>query len=299
MEIVYAVLVLIISNILINNTRSKDKKYKFTNYSIFCYNDIVEKIKERRNIMNKIEPIKTSTPKIDFKLEASSTSSSPNPSINSGSSVALETVDLNTDVINTSIPGPTGSDGTKYYVQPDGTIINIEGITYEENEKRLSKIRQAELETRQEREKLETLREIYTNSTGEFELSLDNKSYSDTLTNEEKKLLKSVIAAEAINDYDDALAVASVIMNRCDEGNWGGSDPISVITAKGQFSSYFDGYYQKYYNGSVEIPESIDTAVEDALSGIRNNSFLEFRSAGSSKFSDQVVAGGNKYGHEM
>ena len=249
--------------------------------------------------MNKIEPIKTSTPKINFKLEASSTSSSPNSSINSGSSVALETVDLNTDVINTSIPGPTGSDGTKYYVQPDGTIINIEGITYEENEKRLSKIRQAELETRQEREKLETLREIYPNSTGEFELSLDNKSYSDTLTNEEKKLLKSVIAAEAINDYDDALAVASVIMNRCDEGNWGGSDPISVITAKGQFSSYFDGYYQKYYNGSVEIPESIDTAVEDALSGIRNNSFLEFRSAGSSKFSDQVVAGGNKYGHEM
>lgn len=249
--------------------------------------------------MTKIESIKTSSPKIDLKeLENNTTLSLTTTSSNS-SSLAVETLDLNTDFISTSTPGPTGSDGTKYYVQEDGTIISIEGIIYEENEKRLSAERLAKLEAKREAERMEALKEIYPNSTGEFELSLDNKSYSETLTDEEKKLLKAVVAAEAIDDYDDALAVASVIMNRCDEGNWGGNDPISVITAETQFSTYLNGNYQKYYNGSVEIPESIDTAVEDALNGIRNNNFLEFRSNSSSNFSNQVVTGGNKFGHEM
>lgn len=136
--------------------------------------------------------------------------------------------------------------------------------------------------------------ERYPNSTGDFEITTDNTAYVDNV--EDINLLYSVVAAEAANDPDDALAVASVIMNRCDAGNWGGTDPISVITASGQFSGYLDGYYQKYYNGSTPIPDCIKTAVDDALNGVRNNSYQSFRSNGSTGYSNNMVSeNGNRY----
>ena len=136
--------------------------------------------------------------------------------------------------------------------------------------------------------------EKYPNSTGNFEITTDNTVYVDKV--DDINLLYSVVASEAANDPDDALAVASVIMNRCDAGNWGGTDPISVITASGQFSGYLDGYYQKYYNGSTPIPDCIKTAVDDALNGVRNNSYQSFRSNGSTGYSDNMVSeNGNRY----
>lgn len=205
---------------------------------------------------------------------------------------AVETLDLDEE-ISTYRFGPVGTDGTHYYLQPDGRLVDINGVTIEENEERLKQIRQEE----REKERLEQLQNIYVNSTGDFELTTDNQTYE--VTGEDLLTLQSVVAAEALNDYDDALAVCSVIMNRCDEGNWGGDDPISVITAKEQFAAYFGGNYKDYFYGKDEIPETVIQAVNDSLNGVRNNNFLEFRSPNTSKFTSQVVEGGNKYGNSI
>ena len=249
--------------------------------------------------MTKIEPIKNVPENLDLEGLENTINASHDSFTPLSMAKIVETFDLAQDVksVSTVGPGPIASDGTKFYLQDDGTVVNVEGISYEEYTKKLNEARTVELENNIEEIRLEELRQTYPNSTGEFELTLNNQAYD--LSADEIKLLESVVAAEAINDYDDALAVVSVILNRCDEGNWGGSDPISVITAKGQFAAYFDGYYEKYYDDEVEIPDAVIQAVEDGLSGVRNNDFLEFRSSTSTTFLYQVADGGNKYGHEM
>ncbi|HBA37386.1 MAG TPA: hypothetical protein DCY94_01555 [Firmicutes bacterium] len=117
---------------------------------------------------------------------------------------------------------------------------------------------------------------------------------------EDRDLMYAVAAAESDKSYDDALAVSSVILNRCSNPNWVrsfGPTPKGQITGKGQFSVYKGpgvGAYAKYTGGNV--PETVKKAVDDALNGVRNCSYMSFRSNSSTKFGNNMItASGNRY----
>lgn len=64
----------------------------------------------------------------------------------------------------------------------------------------------------------------------------------------------------------DAPYVTSTIANRADVGIFGGgNNPYAIVTAPGQFQSYFDGYYLQYANGKYS--DSTRQIVEAILSG--------------------------------
>lgn len=91
----------------------------------------------------------------------------------------------------------------------------------------------------------------------------------------EMDFICAVVAQEGGHSYEGALAVISCIMNRADAGNWGGSDPISVITSPGQFSAYLDGDYQKYMG--AELPEVRRAVTDCMVNGVRSHSYTRFR----------------------
>jgi uncharacterized protein YabE (DUF348 family) len=112
-----------------------------------------------------------------------------------------------------------------------------------------------------------------------------------SLNTADYNLVCAVVAAEDNTSYTGALAVASCIMNRADAGNWGGTTPKAVITAKGQFSAYLNGDYKKYANGKA--PSYVQDAVRDCMTyGLRNHSYTSFR-AGYVSGSKKI--GGNYY----
>lgn len=116
----------------------------------------------------------------------------------------------------------------------------------------------------------------------------------------DRDFICAVVASEANSSYDAALAVISCVMNRCDTGQWGGTDPVSVLTAPGQFAGYLGGSYKRYLNHNY--PSYVEQAVSDCLDkGIRNHNFLGFRSkqyAGWSGGPEKEI-GGNVYGQPM
>ena len=89
-------------------------------------------------------------------------------------------------------------------------------------------------------------------------------------------LICAVVQQEGGASYEGALAVITCIMNRVDSGRWGGNDPVSVITAPGQFSAYLDGAYTRYL-GCSSI--AVQNAVHDCIGkGVRIHPFQSFRS---------------------
>lgn len=126
-----------------------------------------------------------------------------------------------------------------------------------------------------------------------FVPTIENKTYE--LSEEDFKLLVAVVSAESNKYADDILAVTSVILNRSDAG----SDPISVITKRNQFSTYGGGAYLRYYNEDGTLTDNtikIQEVVMDALNGVRNNNYYSFRSWNSVGYSDKyVVEGGNRF----
>lgn len=106
-----------------------------------------------------------------------------------------------------------------------------------------------------------------------------------------------VIAAEAAaGSVEDARAVADVIINRCRSGAWGGKDPLSVVSAPGQFAVWRSGAYLK-----KKLTDDQFRAVKEefikAASGLPTNyGYQSFRSSGSVNYSNtQVVPNGNRY----
>lgn len=139
-----------------------------------------------------------------------------------------------------------------------------------------------------------------------FVVTEDNKHYN--LEGYEFDVVVAVVAAEYHENYpDDALAVVSVILNRCDSDkwvSWAGSTPYSQVIAKNQFEVYYKNYYLKFMPGSNLSEEDKNKyeiakqALLDGLNGIRNNSYLGFRSGSSVSYSDKyIVPGGNRYGY--
>lgn len=125
---------------------------------------------------------------------------------------------------------------------------------------------------------------------GGFIVTTDNKNYQ--LTPYEFDLMCATVMAEGGSDQDEALAVASVIMNRCDSGCWGGHTVSEVILSPGQFEVIEKGLITPFLNGKV--PDSVKDAVRDAAGGIRNNEYQSFR--GYAKYSsNHLTSNGNYY----
>ena len=132
-----------------------------------------------------------------------------------------------------------------------------------------------------------------------FEVTVGNKQYE--VSDEDFELLCAIVAAESDKTYDDALAVITTILNRCESSSWiksHGTNPVKQATAPSQFVVYEHGSYKKYMDGNV--PETVKTAVEDALAGLRNHKYLSFRSNGTTSYSSNMITvTGNRYANTM
>ena len=136
-----------------------------------------------------------------------------------------------------------------------------------------------------------------------FVVTEGNKNYS--LSDYEFDVVVAVVSGEFDRNLNDALAVVSVILNRCDSDTWrrwAGDTPYKQVIRAGQFEVYFSGMYQKYMPGGSNYGDSkyeiAKQAVIDGLNGIRNNSYLGFRAWWISSYSDKyIVYGGNRYGY--
>lgn len=136
-----------------------------------------------------------------------------------------------------------------------------------------------------------------------FVVSEGNKQYD--LPDNQFDVLVAVVSSEFDKDLNDALAVVSVILNRCDSDkwiSWSGPSPYDQVIKSGQFEVYSSGAYLSFMpNGSrygTSKYEIAKQAVLDGLNGIRNNSYLGFRAWWISGYSDKyIVNGGNRYGY--
>ncbi len=128
-----------------------------------------------------------------------------------------------------------------------------------------------------------------------FEVTVGNLAYE--VSDADYELLCAIVAAESDKSYDDALAVITTILNRCEAPNWirsHGTNPVAQATAPNQFVVYQHGSYKAYMGGRA--PETVQTAVKDALAGVRNHHYLSFRSNGSTGYSDnRITSTGNRY----
>ena len=133
------------------------------------------------------------------------------------------------------------------------------------------------------------------NSSTGFNVTSGNTTYN--LSDSDRDLICAIVSAESDQSYDDALAVTSVILNRCEAPNWvssHGTNPVSQATAPNQFVVYQSGSYKKYTNGNA--PDTVQQAVDDALNGVRNNEYLSFRSNSSTGYSSNMITStGNRY----
>lgn len=136
-----------------------------------------------------------------------------------------------------------------------------------------------------------------------FIVSEGNKTYN--LDDYEFNVVVAVVAGEFDENYDDALGVVSVILNRCDSDkwrSWAGTTPYQQVIRAGQFEVYFSGSYLKYMPGGSLYGGTkyniSKQAVLDGFNGIRNNSYLGFRAWWVTGYSDKyIVTGGNRYGY--
>ncbi len=135
----------------------------------------------------------------------------------------------------------------------------------------------------------------YSNNPGAgFEVTAGNATYN--LNEGDFNLLCAIVSAECDKSYDDALAVITTILNRCEAPNWVssfGTNPIAQATAPNQFVVYQHGSYRQYLGNT---PGTVITAVKDALAGVRNHHYLSFRSNSSASFSNNMItSSGNRY----
>ena len=136
-----------------------------------------------------------------------------------------------------------------------------------------------------------------------FIVTEGNKEYN--LSGYEFDVVVAVVAGEFDKNLNDALAVVSVILNRCDSkswSNWAGEGPYKQVIASGQFEVYFKDYYLSYMPGGKNYGGSkyqvAKQAVIDGINGIRNNKYTGFRAWYLTNYSNKyIVSGGNRYGY--
>ena len=138
-----------------------------------------------------------------------------------------------------------------------------------------------------------------------FVVTDDNPRYQ--LEGYDFDLVVAIVSAEYEKSRDDALAVISVILNRCDSpswSSWAGPTPVDQVIKKNQFEVYTIKSYLKYMpDGALYNTQHYlyaKEAVIDALNGIRNNKYDSFRSwtyitNGDYYSYNYIVEGGNRY----
>ncbi len=198
----------------------------------------------------------------------------------------------------------------KKEIQPidlvDDTLIQELPVLMEEVKE--EQVPEKEVEIKKEEDKTTPLYAIdaskYSNNKNMgFTVTENNKHYD--LSDEEFDVVVAVVAGEYDRNLNDALAVVSVILNRCDTkswANWAGDSPYDQVVMDGQFEVYFAGYYLDYMPGGTKYGkqkyEVAKQAVLDGLNGIRNNKYLGFRAWWVSEYSNKyIVTGGNRYGY--
>ena len=127
-----------------------------------------------------------------------------------------------------------------------------------------------------------------------FEVTVGNLAYE--VSDADLELLIAIVAAESDKSYDDALAVITTILNRCESEKWNpnGGSPAYIATRPNQFVVYEHGSYKQYMNGNA--CEEVITAVKDALAGVRNHKYYSFRSNGTTGYSNNMISPtGNRY----
>lgn len=117
-----------------------------------------------------------------------------------------------------------------------------------------------------------------------FVVTTGNLTYD--LTDDEIKFMASIVTAEMGSkySYDDGLAIASLLLNRCEHENWmkvhGGIDPIAQLKSGTEWQTYVEKSYVKYYDDekrsklSVEAQNKFEVGLKttlDAIHGIRNH----------------------------
>ena len=136
-----------------------------------------------------------------------------------------------------------------------------------------------------------------------FVVTEGNRQFS--LSDEQFNVVVAVVSSEFDKNKDDALAVVSVILNRCDSAkwrSWSGITPYDQVIRAGQFEVYSSGAYRAYLPGGARYGSEkyniAKQAVIDGFNGIRNNKYLGFRAWHISGYSDKyIVYGGNRYAY--
>ena len=212
--------------------------------------------------------------------------------IESADDIKLEDEEYNTVTLTPSVS----------YSTPESIVVS--SITYNSESTTASgnsaRVEQTYIMHEQEEvdEELELKRRVYEMATENpelgFVLTFDNLKYD--LSEEDKQLLIAIVAAESDGTYDDSLAVASSILNRCEDEAWQnefGDTPRGQVTGSGQYTVYSSGAYLEYMENP---PEIVSLAVNDCLNGVRNNEYLSFLSNGSTSGGRQMISPtGNRY----
>ena len=107
------------------------------------------------------------------------------------------------------------------------------------------------------------------------------------LSPDEYKAYCATIYAEAAegNSYtvSDTMGVASAILNRVENGGWGGNTVTDVISASGQFSGY--GFQNQKFAAAMNdpsiIPPEMRAAIDRTLAGERNTTGQSFSGNGT------------------
>lgn len=118
----------------------------------------------------------------------------------------------------------------------------------------------------------------------------DGTSY--TYGQSDMELIYAIVMQEGGGSYESALAVITSACNRAVSRQWSylGSDPLSQLTARGQYCYSIDSHWKKYLGGNVN--DNVKRAVADALSGKRNHNCLSFRGY---RVAGGINIGGNYY----
>ena len=125
-----------------------------------------------------------------------------------------------------------------------------------------------------------------------FVVTVGNPTYE--VSQSDFQLLCAIVTAESDHSADDALAVASALLNRCDTKTYNITNPIEHATKPEQFVVYQTGKYLEYMDNP---PEAVVKAVSDALMGVRNHTYLSFRWNGGSYSDNLITPDGNRYGN--
>lgn len=150
-------------------------------------------------------------------------------------------------------------------------------------QERLEQERQAELARLEQERKAQEIAQAQTQTTNVATTQTANVTTTHTTPVQENTQTQGevpyyvyqVVEAEAGPGYSDKLNVASVIYNRVQSGRWGGTDPISVVTAPGQFVVHASGA------AAAKTPSnSTIQAVNQAFSGQGTQGIESFRASG-------------------